>query len=142
MNKIVILLAMFIVFEACGNSGVEPKGETPPLPDPPTTNDKKELMFLIDEGIKGEELVAKFKDDLNALDNAIENIYKELSPLQEKYTVSVLIYPTWLYKETGYGQGDASVGVNRIHPALIHTFNYFKKKGIVVYLEIYSSGIY
>lgn len=141
MKKMALLLALFFTFFACSDSGSD-NGIDPPTPPTPPFEGKKELMFLIDEGIKGEELIAKFKDDLNALDNALENIYKELSPLQEKYDVSVLIYPTWLYKETGYGQGNAATGVNRIDPALIHTFDYFKKKGIGVYLEMYSSGIY
>jgi len=139
VNKMLILMLLLSLF-ACSDKGSE--GVDPPKPPVVEPTVKNELMFLIDEGIKGEELVARYKDDLNALDKALENIYKELSPLQEKYDVSVLIYPTWLYKESGYGSGSAATGVNRIHPALIHVFNYFAKKNVGVYLEMYSSGIY
>lgn len=136
MLTLLLLISMF----ACSSSDNDPAIIDPPPVTEPTG--KNELMFLIDEGIKGDELIAKYKNDLNALDKALDNIYKELSPLQNKYDVSVLIYPTWLYKESGYGQGAATTGVNRIDPALIHVFDYFKKKNVGVYLEMYSSGIY
>jgi hypothetical protein len=132
-------MLLFSKFTACNS--VEPI--IPPVnPIPGEKELMKELMFEIDEGIKGDELIAKYKNDINSLDNSLENIYNALSPLQVKYRVSVLIYPTWLYKESGYGQGSPAVGVNRIDPSLLHTFNYFKSKNIGVYLEIYSSGIY
>ncbi len=135
----VILTLLYLTFSAC--KPVEPI--IPPVIPPVTTiTGEKELMFEVDEGIKGGELVAKYKDNLNLLDNALENIYNGISPLQSKYNVSVLIYPTWLYKESGYGQGSPAIGINRIDPALLHTFNYFKSKNIGIYLEIYSSGIY
>lgn len=135
-----LIIIVFSLF-ACGESGSD---EIKPEPKPPivTPDNGKELMFLIDEGLKGDELIAKYKDNLNSLDISLENIYKTIAPLQKQYELSVLIYPTWLYNENGYGQGSGSIGVNRINPALIHTFNYFKKKNVGVYLEMYSSGIY
>jgi hypothetical protein len=101
----------------------------------PTTHlVQKELMFSL--GTDG-----FIKDDaLNT--TVVENIYNNLAPLQAKYNVVVLINPMLLYKETGYGQGDATIGVNRIHPALRQAFDYFKSKNIGVYIEIYSSDNY
>lgn len=138
----ILLMAMLFALSGCSDPTPESGNVNPPVVPPTDSGTKKEVMFLIDEGLKGEELIAIYKDDLNALDQALGNIYKGIAPLQEKYDVSVLIYPTWLYKESGYGPGSAATGINRIDPALIHTFNYFKEKKIGVYLEMYSSGIY
>lgn len=140
LKKILLVLFLFS-FLACSDNAAEvlPKEPTPPVV--PST-DKRELMFLIDEGLKGEELIAKYRNDLTTLDASFRNIYGAVSPLQDKYDISVLIYPTWLYRESGYGEGSGEVGVNRIDPALIHTFDFWKQKNVGVYLEIYSSGIY
>lgn len=139
MKKLMLLTLLIPLLFACGSE----KGGEPYIPpvNPPQTDTKKQIMFQIDEGMNG-ELIMHFKDDLHALDAALENICDAISPLQAKYTVSVNIYPTWLYKESGYGSGSAAVGVNRLDPALLHVFDYLKSKNIGVYLELYSSGIY
>ena len=138
MKKNMLLTFLIPLLFACGSE----KGGEPYIPPvtPPENDTKKQIMFQIDEGMNG-ELIMHFKDNLNALDDALENICDAISPLQEKYTVSVNIYPTWLYKESGYGNGSADVGVNRLDPALLHVFDYLKNKGIGIYLELYSSGI-
>ena len=102
MKKIMLLTFLIPLLLACSSE----KGGEPYIPPvtPPENDTKKQIMFQIDEGMNG-ELIMHFKDNLNALDNALENICDAISPLQEKYTVSVNIYPTWLYKESGYGNG-------------------------------------
>jgi len=100
------------------------------------------LLFLIDEGIGGVELILRYKDDMEALDEALDNVYTGLKPLTQGYDVGVLIYPHYHYKIEGYGHmpGDP---LDRISPELLYALDYFKSKGdIKVYLEILSSGIY
>jgi len=100
------------------------------------------LLFLIDEGIGGVELTSRYKDDKEALDEALDNVYTGLKPLTQGYDVGILIYPQHHYKHEGYGHtpGDP---LDRISSELLYTLDYFKTKGdMKVYLEIHSSGIY
>ena len=104
---------------------------------------KKELVFLIDEGMRGTELTGKYSNDTTSLKLALDNIYDGLKQFQSEYDVSVLIYPTWSYSADGFpGRGDVQEGMNRIHTSLHQTIQYFGEKGIGTYLELYSSGIY
>lgn len=134
MKKILALcisaMLMLTVLSAC----------TPKVPPKEDKTEKKELLFLIDEGIAGKELMYAFRNDSAKLDVALDNIYEGIAPLMTKYKVSVLVYPMWHYKLEGYG-GDASQGLNRISPQLKRTVDYFKVKDVDVYLELYSSGI-
>lgn len=105
--------------------------------------EKKELVFLIDEGMCGKELITRYGNDKSAYYKALDNISGSLKPLQSRYTVSVLVYPTWAYNANGFSdKEDVKDGVNRLHPSLRYVLNYFAEKNIGVYLELYSSGIY
>lgn len=140
MKKIMLLTFLIPLLFACGSE----KGGEPYIPpvNPPEPDTKKQIMFQIDEGMNG-ELIMHFKDNLNALDDALENICDAISiRFKRNMPSQSIIYPTWLYKESGYGNGSADVGVNRLDPALLHVFDYLKSKDIGIYLELYSSGIY
>ena len=102
------------------------------------------LVFEIDEGFPS-SLISARKDDFKDLDRHLDNIRKGLSELTSRYDVAVLIYPTHLYDRNAFGK-DADQPANRIHPALIHVFEYFKThntrhRKITIMLESYSSGI-
>lgn len=101
---------------------------------------KQKLMFELDEGIAGNELLSIYEKDYAALDAALDRITEGFSPLQKKYEVVYQIYPTWNYRERGY-RSPASEPLNRISDVLKHTFEYFAKKGLGLYLEMHSSGI-
>ena len=71
MKKLMLLTLLIPLLFACGSE----KGGEPYIPpvNPPQTDTKKQIMFQIDEGMNG-ELIMHFKDDLHALDAALENI--------------------------------------------------------------------
>lgn len=100
------------------------------------------LLFLIDEGIGGVELTSTYRNDREAYEKALDNVYYGLKPLTRGYNMGVLIYPQHHYKVEGYGHmpGEA---LDKISPELLYALDYFKSKGdMKVYLEIHSSGIY
>lgn len=104
----------------------------PPTPSPDET--EQELLLQID-GVGMDWSDAQVKA-------FVEKICATVDRLRTKYKVSVLTNPISYYKEEGYGQGDPSVGVNRVHPNLLSEFRYFAQKDIDVYLDIYASDNY
>ncbi|MHB0997650.1 MAG: hypothetical protein ACYC27_00270 [Armatimonadota bacterium] len=98
------------------------------------------LVFEIDEGFNT-SLLSRCKDNFPELDGCLDNIISSLSPLTSKYEVAVLIYPTHVYDRNGYEKSSAAP-INRFHPVLKHTFEYFRDNSkIKIMLEAYSSGI-
>lgn len=102
------------------------------------------LVFEADEGFP-KSLIGAHMGDIAGLDKKLDNIRDSLTALTPKYDVAILIYPTHLYDRNAFG-GDSSKPINRVHPALIHTFKYFDDYGgdgcrIKIMLEAYSSGI-
>lgn len=102
------------------------------------------LVFEIDEGFPS-SLISAYKDDFKGLDARLDNIRKGLTELTTKYDVAVLVYPTHLYDQNAFGK-NSDQPINRIHPALMHVFEYFERHNtsqhkITVMLEAYSSGI-
>ena len=104
----------------------------PPTPSPDET--EQELLLQID-GVGMDWSDAQVKA-------FVEKICATVDRLRTKYKVSVLTNPISYYKEEGHGQGDPSVGVNRVHPNLLSEFRYFAQKDIDVYLDIYASDNY
>lgn len=105
-------------------------------------HEKPTLLFLIDEGIKGGELIAYYANDPEGLYRALDNIFNATKPLKEKYDVAFLIYAHYYYRERGYNTSTPHEGLSRIHPALLTALDYFKEKGEKLYIEAYSSGVY
>ena len=102
---------------------------------------KVTLIFEIDEGESGKELISKYKDNFTQLDAALTNIYDGIQPLLAKYAIAVLIDPALQYNASGYDGKDPSVGLNRLSPQFLHAMDFFENHDIPVYLDIYSSDI-
>lgn len=90
----------------------------PPTPSPDET--EQELLLQID-GVGMDWSDAQVKA-------FVEKICATVDRLRTKYKVSVLTNPISYYKEEGHGQGDPSVGVNRVHPNLLSEFRYLHRR--------------
>ncbi len=121
------LIGMFVAFAVLSTLTANASADTARRPL---------LVFEIDEGFPT-SLLACCKDDIPTLDACLNNICSSLSPLTARYDVAVLIYPTHVYDRS------AAEPIDRFHPVLRHTLDYFQKQGrITVILEAYSSGIH
>lgn len=136
MKKIILcILSAVLCMSAVGCGPAEPK------PNPSGSEGKKTLLFQVDEGVGGYEFIAGYGYSKESLDSVLNYVYEGLSPLQEKYHLAVLIYPNHYYKEEGWGK-DPADAINRFSDNFLYAMDFFEQKGIYVYLEIMSSGIY
>jgi hypothetical protein len=122
-----------------------PPSSPPRLPLP-------RLIFEIGEGFPN-SLVASTKNetaaaDFRHLDAQLDNIYRALLPLTQRYTVDVLLYPCHLidYVYAPGSAGTRSRGpLEKLHPGLLRMMEFFEANvndgGIGVFIEAYSSGI-
>lgn len=132
-TKLFVFIILTIMITSCASGNNQNSIRQNPL-----------LLFEIDEGFP-DSMLGKYKDNISELNKRLGNIYNSLSELTSKYDVAVLIYPTHLYDRNAYGKAEESP-IDRIHPALKHTFDFFKYRNtdkcrITIFLEAYSSGI-
>lgn len=139
MKRIIILMLAFAMLFTC--FGCEPNDGPKKENGNNDDTDKKTLVFQVDEGVGGYEFIAGYGYSKESLDSVLNYVYEGLSPLQEKYHLAILIYPNHYYKEEGWGK-DPSEPLNRFSDNFLYAMDYFKEKGIYVYLEMMSSGIY
>lgn len=132
MKWILNFLMVLILAISCSSKIASNPLTPPPTPSPDET--EQELLLQID-GVGMDWSDAQVKA-------FVEKICATVDRLRTKYKVSVLTNPISYYKEEGHGQGDPSVGVNRVHPNLLSEFRYFAQKDIDVYLDIYASDNY
>ncbi len=127
-----------------GNGGNPVKTNINGNEDPPvvTMNGRSDtvLLFELDQGIGGQELVGYFKGKPEQYQAALENIEAAIAPLKQKYPVAVLIFPQHEYKLEGWGAREGAL--DRFSPELLQAMDFFQSKGTAVYLELYTSGIY
>ena len=102
---------------------------------------RKTLLFLIDEGLGRNEVTTVYGNDYAAMDQSLSRILDGLKPLEEKYRLAFLVYPTWHYSPDGFDGKNPDDAANRVSPNLHHLFDFFSAKKKPLYLEIYSSGI-
>lgn len=110
------------------------------------SNEKALMLFEVDEGLGGYEFVAGCKTedgshDFSKIDTILNNVYSGIGKLQEKYDVGAHIYPNWYYKENGWNT-EHSDGLQKWSKDFLYAMDFFKEKGIYVYLEYLSSTIY
>ncbi|MBQ7164653.1 MAG: hypothetical protein IJR61_04925 [Clostridia bacterium] len=116
------------------------------IPATPADEEKPVLLFEIDEGLGGYEFVAGCKKtdgsyDYEKMDVVLSNVYDGIKGLKGKYKPAVHIYPEWYYKAGGWN-ADYTDGFQKWSPDFIYAMDFFKERGIEVYLEILSSTIY
>ena len=145
-KKVLTFLLCFVLpislFYACGDNGNGDKD-----PEDIYNGERKMLMFEIDEGMGGYEFVSGCKKadgsyDYARMDLILENIYDGIKDLTEVYDVTVHIYANWYYNEKGWFGKDPSNAINKWGDDLFYAMDFFESKGIGVWLEIMSSGVY
>lgn len=97
-------------------------------------------MFELDEAIADSELLSIYANDFEGLECTLDRITQGLSPLNKKYEVVYQFYPTWQYREVGYGKNPKEP-LNRVSDVMKYALSYFEERGLGVYLEMHSSGI-
>lgn len=157
MKKFMALLLTVILalpFAGCKKDDKDSSGsdstsvsESDSSQDPIVSEQKKTLLFEIDEGMCGVEFVSGCKKadgsyDFERMDLIMNNVYDGIKDLAPLYTPAAHIYFNWYYDARGWQGKDPSDPINRWDPALIYALDFFREKGVPVYFEWMSSGNY
>lgn len=146
IKKLIVLILsamlLFSVLASCNNGGNDDDGG-----DDIYKGETKTLMFEIDEGMGGYEFVSGCKNadgsyNYDRMDLILDNVYNGIKDLMQVYEVTVHLYANWYYSENGWNGKDPSNSINKWGDDLFYAMDYFKEKGIDVWLEIMSSGVY